>query len=124
MMHGTVPSERVQRRIDRLLDQAEEAVDARDWESARDAADAVLAADPTNEDAQTFLAMAERRLGGLTGSTVGIGGVSGSGTSGVDGGEAAVERSLMVQFRSWVAGTRSLDFLVRVARRRFISPTT
>ncbi|NQW15975.1 MAG: hypothetical protein HQ478_00665 [Chloroflexi bacterium] len=37
-----MPSERVQRRIDTLLDQAEEAAEARDWASAGDAADAVL----------------------------------------------------------------------------------
>ncbi len=57
-MPGTMPSERVQRRIDRLLDQGEEAVEARDWESVRDAASAVLRVDPNNEDAKSFLQMA------------------------------------------------------------------
>ena len=60
-----MPSEREQRRIDGLLDQAEEAVAAMDWSRARDAAEAVLVADPQNEDAKTFLAMAER-VGGTT----------------------------------------------------------
>ena len=36
-------SERIQRRIDRLLDQAEEAMDQMDWTSVRDCAQAVLA---------------------------------------------------------------------------------
>ncbi|MCH8224074.1 MAG: hypothetical protein IH868_11755, partial [Chloroflexi bacterium] len=58
MIPGTMPSERVQRRIDRLLDQAEEAVEARDWESVRDAASAVFRVDPDNEDAKSFLQMA------------------------------------------------------------------
>ncbi len=39
-------SERVQRRIDRLLDQAEEAMDSLNWDAARDYAQAVLGLDP------------------------------------------------------------------------------
>ncbi len=53
-------SERVQRRIDRLLDQVEEAVDRLDWEGVRSRAQAVLALDPGNDDAINFLASAER----------------------------------------------------------------
>ncbi len=37
MMPGIMPSERVQRRIDDLLDQAEEAVEAGEWASVSDA---------------------------------------------------------------------------------------
>ncbi len=59
-----MPSERVQRQIDALLDRAEEAVTAMDWAQARDASLSVLVADPDNEDAKTFLAMAEPHLGG------------------------------------------------------------
>jgi hypothetical protein len=55
-----MPSERVQRRIDDLLDQTEEAVKATEWSRVRELAEAVLVADPQNEDAKTFLAMAER----------------------------------------------------------------
>ena len=53
-----MPSERLQRQIDRLLDQAEVAVEARDWNSVRDAASAVLRVDPDDEDAKLFLQMA------------------------------------------------------------------
>ena len=57
-------SERFQRRIERLLDQIEEAVDQLDWETVRGRAHAVLALDPGNTDATDFLAAAERALGG------------------------------------------------------------
>jgi hypothetical protein len=47
-------SERIQRRIDRLLDQAEEAMDRSDWESVRDYAKVALGLDPENTDALAF----------------------------------------------------------------------
>ncbi len=59
-------SERVQRRIDRLLDQVEEAVDQLDWETVLSRTQAVLALDPGNADAINFLASAERALGNAT----------------------------------------------------------
>ena len=59
-------SERVQRRIDRLLDQVEVAVDQLDWETVVARAQAVLALDPDNADAVNFLASAERALGDAT----------------------------------------------------------
>ncbi len=55
-------TERVQRRIDRLLDQIEEAADQQNWERERALAEEVLALDPDNQDAQTFLVAAERSL--------------------------------------------------------------
>ncbi|MCH8205447.1 MAG: hypothetical protein IH956_00395 [Chloroflexi bacterium] len=55
-------SERFQRRIDRLLDQIEEAADIRDWATVHQLAEDVLVADPGNSDAQNFLATAERAL--------------------------------------------------------------
>ena len=55
-------SERVQRRIDRLLDQAEEAMDRLDWESVRDVTRVVLGLDPENRDALAFLASVEQVL--------------------------------------------------------------
>ena len=57
-------SERVQRQIDRLLDEAEEAISRYDWEAVRQAGHAVLAIDPANADALTYLASADRALGG------------------------------------------------------------
>ena len=59
-----MPSERVQRRIDRLLDQAEEAVDALDWQRVREVSESVLVVDSENEDADSFLAMAVHHLDG------------------------------------------------------------
>ena len=61
-MAPTMPSERVQRRIERLLDQAEEAVDNRDWAAVQEISEAVLVADAQNEDAKIFSAMAEKSL--------------------------------------------------------------
>ena len=55
-------SERIQRRIDRLLDQAEEAMDRLDWASVRDVAKVVLGLDPDNNDALAFLASVEQVL--------------------------------------------------------------
>src|SRR5215211_6786353 len=58
-----MPSERVQRHIDRLLDAADEAVAVRDWALVREHARDILGLDPENADALAFLAAAERRLG-------------------------------------------------------------
>ncbi len=55
-------SERLQRQIDRLLDQAEEALACRDWSLVRDVAGDALALDPENADARGFAAAAERAL--------------------------------------------------------------
>ena len=55
-----MPSERAQRRIDRLLDDAEQAMDAHDWSLARTQAEAVLELDADNLDARSFLAALER----------------------------------------------------------------
>ena len=53
-------SERVQRRIERLLDQAEEAIDRSDWESLRGYAQAILGLDADNKDAIAFLTSPDR----------------------------------------------------------------
>ena len=55
-----MPSERVQRRIDRLLDDAEEAADRHDWAKVTEFVEGVLALDPDNSDAAAFREMAER----------------------------------------------------------------
>ena len=55
-----MPSERVQRQIDRLLDETEAALARLDWGEVRARANAVLALDPENADARTFLDAADR----------------------------------------------------------------
>ena len=55
-------SERIQRQIDRFLDEAEEAVTRGDWALAEDRAGKVLALDPENADALTYAAAAGRAL--------------------------------------------------------------
>ena len=54
-----MPSERIQKRIDHLLDQADAAAEANHWQSVRTHARAVLIADPDTPDAKTLLAMAD-----------------------------------------------------------------
>ncbi|HVA19635.1 MAG TPA: protein kinase [Solirubrobacteraceae bacterium] len=55
---SAVVSERMQRQLDRLLDEAEAAVTAQEWERVAGAARAALAIDDANADALTFLKMA------------------------------------------------------------------
>ena len=55
-------SERIQRRIDRILDQLEDAADRRDWPAVRQGALDLLVFDPENEDAKKFVADAERAV--------------------------------------------------------------
>ena len=55
-----MPSERIQRQIDRLLDEADEAVVKQDWTTVGDRARSVLRLDPENQDALSYLAAAER----------------------------------------------------------------
>ena len=57
-------SERIQRRIDLLLDEADQAVSKSDWVTVADRAQNVLALDPDNKDAATFVAAADRASGG------------------------------------------------------------
>ena len=56
-------SERVQRRIDKLLDDAETAADQHDWMSVLECVRGVLALDPKNSDALAFQVMAEKAQG-------------------------------------------------------------
>jgi len=55
-------SDRVQRQIDRLLDQAEKAIKLRQWEELRAICEVVLNLDPDNSDATSYLALADRSL--------------------------------------------------------------
>ena len=57
-----MPSERMQRQIDGLLDEAEAAVRALDWKTARDRAHAALGLDPENSDARGLLAASQRNM--------------------------------------------------------------
>ena len=57
-------NDRIQRRIDRLLDEADQAVDQRDWAVVQDRAQQVLTFDPEHTEALGFLAAADRSLAG------------------------------------------------------------
>ncbi len=56
-------TERLQRRIEQFLDEAEEAVARLDWAVVRDRATAVLALDKENPDGLALIAVAETELG-------------------------------------------------------------
>ncbi|MSQ15328.1 MAG: hypothetical protein EXR50_05645, partial [Dehalococcoidia bacterium] len=55
-------SERIQRRIERFLDETDEAAAQLDWERVREHAHGVLGLDSENQEALTYLAAAERNL--------------------------------------------------------------
>ena len=55
-------SERLQRRICRILEQLEDAADRRDWPAVRQGALDLLVFDPVNGDAKNFLAAAQPGL--------------------------------------------------------------
>ena len=55
-------SDRIQRRIERLLDQIEDEADRQNWPNVIDLAKEVLGFAPDNVDAQAFLHVAEERL--------------------------------------------------------------
>ena len=61
-----MPSERLQRRIDQFLDEAEAAIESLDWRRARERAQAVLNLDPGGADAQAFIDAAARAGGAET----------------------------------------------------------
>ncbi len=63
-----MPSERIQRRIDSFLDEADAASTTGDWSPVTEKARAVLAIDAENEDAGSFLKMAEANGVGTTGT--------------------------------------------------------
>ena len=65
-----MPSERIQRQIERLLDEAEVAVVERNWKLVRERVVHVLELDPDNSDAQAFAAAADRGLANESGSTL------------------------------------------------------
>ena len=64
-----MPSERIQRQIDSLLDEAEAAVKQLDWPTVKARAQAALGLDPENVDAGEYLGVAERNLDPVGGPT-------------------------------------------------------
>ena len=62
-------SERLRRQIERLLDEAEEALAQREWETVRERAQDALAIDPDHSEAEGFRSAAERALAGQSSSS-------------------------------------------------------
>jgi len=62
-------SERIQRRIDSLLDEADQAIANEDWPTVASRVRSVLAIDPENGDALAYLAAADRATGGSPSAT-------------------------------------------------------
>ena len=62
-------SERVQRRVERLLDQADAALEEQDYRAALQAAKAALGFDSNNAEAAAFVEAAEQALAVVTDST-------------------------------------------------------
>ena len=58
-------TERLRRRIEHLLDEAEEAISQHDWDVVRGHAQSVLALDPDNPDGVALIEAAERATGGI-----------------------------------------------------------
>ncbi|MCH7735658.1 MAG: hypothetical protein IH961_10655, partial [Chloroflexi bacterium] len=58
-----MPTERIQKRIDALLDEADEAVGQQDWIAVRRLCDAVLRLDHENADARAYLEASEYDTG-------------------------------------------------------------
>ncbi len=58
-----MPSDRIQRQVDRLLDSAEQAFVDRDWALLAELASDALSLDPDSGDAQGFADAAHRNLG-------------------------------------------------------------
>ena len=57
-----VASERIQRRVERLLDEIEQESDQDNWQRVLELAKQVLGFSPDNVDAKAFLGVAEERL--------------------------------------------------------------
>ena len=56
-------SDRLQRQIERLLDEADQAITGEDWSTVSSRARSVLAIDPENTEGLAYLATADRALG-------------------------------------------------------------
>ena len=60
VLSSIMASDRLQRQIERLLDEADQAITQEDWPTVASRARAVLRIDPDNSDAISYLAVAER----------------------------------------------------------------
>src|SRR5439155_26358700 len=60
---GTMTSERLQRQIEALLDEAADGISRNDWTSVLQRANAALAFDSENVDAKAYIAAAQQALG-------------------------------------------------------------
>ena len=61
--HAGMAGDRIAQRVERLLDEADAAIDSRAWEVVRDKVDLALVLDPNNTDGRALKAAAERGLG-------------------------------------------------------------
>ena len=68
-----MPSERVQRRIDSRLDNAEQAIESNDWEVVLERVRSVLALEPDNADAVFYRDAAARASNGIVTGDAGTG---------------------------------------------------
>ena len=64
-------SERLSRHIERLLDEADEALTQRRWDVVQERAQDILSIDPENSEGVAFLAAAERALSSSVAATEG-----------------------------------------------------
>ena len=104
-----MPSVRIQRQIERLLDEAEAAVVERNWQLVRERVVHVLELDPDNIDAQAFASAADRGLG----------------TAGESSPSAQSNASNSVVPTSFGGGRYAVKrFLGEGGKKRYISPTT
>ena len=95
-----MPSERVQRRIDRLLDQADESLEEKNWQGAIEASEAALGFDPNNADAKSFFEAARRALNAASAGADGDAGDAGSGGAGTAAGSSVGAAPMASQITS------------------------
>ena len=109
-------SDRIQRQIERFLDEAEDAVAHGDWGTAKDCAEKVLAFDPENSDGLAFLSAAARSLSGTEATPPGV---DHSGT------RVAAQDGSSEQPTSFANGRYQVsDFWARAATRKSTWPKT
>jgi class 3 adenylate cyclase/tetratricopeptide (TPR) repeat protein len=104
-----MPTERLQRQIDALLDEAEAAVRALDWATVLARADAVLALHPENEDALALVAAAVRGGGADRPAAVAPGGQPSAVGASELGSRSGQERRQVTVFFSDLSGFTSLS---------------
>ncbi|MSQ15636.1 MAG: hypothetical protein EXR50_07220, partial [Dehalococcoidia bacterium] len=91
-------SERIQRKIDSLLDDAEQAINNSDWALVLDRAKQVLTMDPDNGDGLFYLAAAERGVAAVSGGASPGREPSLSATDGAATADVSAKRTLPTSF--------------------------